>query len=61
MRALWERELEWWKTQRGLTGDSLLLINEKGTKWLRMIKKGGQEEREPRRVLRAYPSRPAAR
>ncbi|GHO64130.1 hypothetical protein KSC_030220 [Ktedonobacter sp. SOSP1-52] len=30
----------------------LLLINEKGTKWLRMIKKGGQEEREPRRVLR---------
>ena len=23
LRALWERELEWWKTQRGLSGDSL--------------------------------------
>ena len=23
LRALWERELEWWKAQRGLSGDSL--------------------------------------
>ncbi|GHO64444.1 hypothetical protein KSC_033360 [Ktedonobacter sp. SOSP1-52] len=23
LRELWERELEWWKTQRGLSGDSL--------------------------------------
>jgi hypothetical protein len=23
LRALWERELDWWKTQRGLSGDSL--------------------------------------
>jgi Telomere resolvase len=23
LRAVWERELEWWKTQRGLAGDSL--------------------------------------
>ncbi|GLV53164.1 hypothetical protein KDH_00190 [Dictyobacter sp. S3.2.2.5] len=23
LRVLWERELEWWKTQRGLAGDSL--------------------------------------
>jgi hypothetical protein len=23
VREVWERELEWWKTQRGLSGDSL--------------------------------------